>query len=286
MTQPLRRWSFLFLPWLLAVSLASSARGQTQAPVEAEIAGLCETCRNTPQCCRDHTHIFLVNGLDPVNYGNLTGLRDFVHGLGFRQTYYGQIYHVPYFKKQIRRIHQEDPEAHFILVGFSVGANLVHSMASSVKREGIWVDALVYLSGNNPVTPIPKSRPENVGHVVNLLAGGMMKDFGECRYAENVRLSNAWHFDSPMHVQTREALARELAQVSSTIPAPQSEAPRMPVVFDGEPTPRPMKRSVSYKQDEWDFLHPVSRLKPAPGKENAEATSARAPVLLDSRVEK
>jgi len=47
-----------------------------------------------------------------------------------------------------------------------------------------------------------------------------------------------------------------------------------------------MKRSVSYKQDEWDFLHPVSRLKPGPGKENPEATSSRAAVPLDSRVEK
>ena len=113
--QILGPWSFLFLPWLLAVSLASSARGQTQAPVEAEIAGLCETCRNTPQCCRDHTHIFLVNGLDPVNYGNLTGLRDYLQSLGLNNVYYGQVYHAWYFEKEIRRIHQHAVEAVVVL---------------------------------------------------------------------------------------------------------------------------------------------------------------------------
>src|SRR5260370_42524345 len=122
----------------------------------------------------------------------------------------------------MRRINQEDPQAQFVLVGFSVGVNLVHSMASSVKADGIWVDALGYLSGNNPVTPIPKSRPENVGHVANLPAGGMMKEFGECPYAENVRLSNAWHFDSPRHRQTREPWAPKLAQVASTSPLPRA----------------------------------------------------------------
>ncbi|HEV3444557.1 MAG TPA: hypothetical protein VG099_07940 [Gemmataceae bacterium] len=286
MNRHLRRCSLFFLPWLLTIGLPSSANCQTEPTVETQIAALCETCKDAPACCRDHTYIFLVNGLDPINYGNLTGLRDFANAMGFRQTYYGQIYHVSYFKKQMRRIKQEDPQAHFVLVGFSVGVNLVHSMASSVKADGIWVDALVYLSGNNPVTPIPKSRPENVGHVVNLLAGGMMKDFGECAYAENVRLSNAWHFDSPMHPQTREALARELVQVVSTIPVPKAEETRMPVAVDAEPTPRPIMKPLVNKQGEWDFLRPVSRLKSVPGKD-LEAADAPHPVVApDVRVSK
>ena len=173
-----------------------------------------------------------------------------------------------------------------LLVGFSVGVNLVHSMAASAKKEGIWVDSLVYLSGNNPVTPVPSSRPDNVGHVVNLLTGGMMKKFGESSYAENVHLTDAWHFDAPMHVQTREALARELAQVAIAIPMPEPVDPQMPTVFDGEPTPRPVKRSLANKQDSWDFLHPVSRIKPARSKQDEAADSATTEVPANSHVQK
>src|SRR5438034_10131305 len=66
---------------------------------------LTEPCQSVPRCCRDHVYIFMVNGLDPWNYGNLTGVRDYIQELGFNKTYYGQVYHVWWFNAEIRRIH-------------------------------------------------------------------------------------------------------------------------------------------------------------------------------------
>jgi len=221
------------------------------------------TCNAIPKCCRDHVYIFLVNGLDPINFGRLTGLRDYLHKLGFGQTYYGQLYHFSFFRKEIRRIHMEDPEAHFVLVGFSAGMNVVHALAAGATREGIWIDSLVYLSGNNPVTPMPADRPANVGHVLNVLASGMMGRVGERDYAENIRLEDAWHFDSPMHVRTQQLMAQEVAQLASVVPAPSSKETMPRGAFD-DPTPRPIKQKPLAERDAWDFLKPVSRLKTPP----------------------
>ena len=42
-----------------------------------------ECCRSLPKCGRDHVYIFLVHGMDPLDYANLNGLCDFIHELGF-----------------------------------------------------------------------------------------------------------------------------------------------------------------------------------------------------------
>src|SRR5256885_1102276 len=35
------------------------------------------------QARRDHVHVFLVNGVDPLNYGDMAGLGDHIRQLGF-----------------------------------------------------------------------------------------------------------------------------------------------------------------------------------------------------------
>jgi hypothetical protein len=213
---------------------------------------------------RDHVYVFLVNGLDPVNYGNMTGLRDYLQGLGLNNIYYGQIYHAWYFEKEIRTIHQRDPEAHFVLIGFSLGVNVIDSMARTVQKDGVFIDLLVFLSGNHPIKPLPNQQPENVGRVLNLLADGCMGNRGERCYAENVRLVETFHFGSPTHPVTLEMVAQAINTVVQSVNAVEPIAKPLVPPEDAPPTPRPVKLPVSTKNDEWDFLKPVARLPKAP----------------------
>ncbi len=216
------------------------------------------SCQAAPKCCRDHVYLFLVNGLDPVNYGDLTGLRDYLHKLGFNNTYYGQFFHGHAFRKEIYRIHDRDPQARFVLIGFSIGANVVHSLAESVQDHAVTIALMVYLSGNNPVTPMPAKRPENVECFLNVLACGIMKNRGERGDAENLRVPNTRHFDIPMHPTTQRALAEKLAMLVASVPVTPQRAPGKATLFDGEPTPRPVRTRASYRQTGWDFLKPAT----------------------------
>jgi hypothetical protein len=171
-------------------------------------------CLELPQSCRDHVHVFLMNGLDPVNYGNLTGLRDYIQELGFCKVYYGQLYHSRRFTTEIRKIAQEDPQAHFALVGFSLGANGVLDIAEAVKPAGIHIDLLVFLSSNHPLMVMSQQPPANVGRVVNILTDGVMGWMGKLGYAKNVHLTHTLHFGSPTHPTTLQTLARELRAVA------------------------------------------------------------------------
>jgi hypothetical protein len=184
-------------------------------PVEAiPHAEAAPECRQLPESCRDHVYIFLMNGLDPVNYGNLTGLRDYIKEQGFGKVYYGQLYHSRRFTGEIRKIAHEDPQAHFVLVGFSLGSNAVHEIAQAVKPEGIHIDLLVFLSSNHPLMIMSQQPPANVGRAVNILTDGVMGWMGELAYAKNVHLTHTLHFGSPTHPTTLHTLAGELRAVA------------------------------------------------------------------------
>jgi hypothetical protein len=252
-------------------------------PIDSNLLNQSGPCQALSHCCKDHVYIFLINGLDPMNYGNLSGLRDYLNQLGMSRTYYGQLYHVWYFAHEIRRIHQEDGNARFVLVGFSLGVNLADYLARLVEPDGVHIDLMVFLSGNHPVQPMPRGKPENVERVLSLLAGGIMGSRGERHWAENVRLSGSWHFESPTHPTTVSVLAMEMAMLSATVPITEPAAPPLPRSDEEAPTPRPVRTKRTARHGEWDFLKPVARLShfpddDRPARGNAAASPQTFPV--------
>jgi hypothetical protein len=187
-------------------SAVSAQTPSPMPPVPAALAG-------APKTIHDHVYIYVVNGLDPLYWGDLTGLRDHIGRLGFANVQLCQCYEILGIQSEMRKLHHDDPAARFVLVGFSLGANAVHEIASGVQSDGVTVDLLVFLSGNHPVMPLPRHRPANVLRVVNVLASGVMKYAGERDYAENLRVDGTRHFTLPTHPVAIEALDRGLAAV-------------------------------------------------------------------------
>lgn len=232
-----KRWTRLLGGWLVA-ALVCGGTGCLGFlhPVEPPAKEHTAACAALPAPCRNHVYVFFIHGLDPLDYANLSGVRDYVQSLGFIKTYYGQLYHTAYFRKEICRIHQEDPEARFVLIGFSFGANMVRDVAQAVRDDDVFIDLLVYLGGNT-LDNSPVDRPENCGHIVNILATGCVWNGAQLDGATNLYYDGVWHFGSPSHLKTLQILADELAAVAG----------RVPVV---EPAPE----HAEGKASEWDFL--------------------------------
>jgi hypothetical protein len=230
-------------------------------PLDPPTAVLAEPCSGVPKGARDHVYVFLVHGMDPLDYANLTGLRDFIQDLGFRNTYLGQLYHPPYLYQQILRVHQEDPDARFVLIGFSFGANMVRYLAQDMKTHDIPVDLLVYLGGNT-LHNNDYDQPENVKRILNILASGAIWHGDTMDRAENIQVTDVWHFGSPTHPKTVELLSRELAAVAASVPA---EVPADPEPEpETAPTPRPVTAQAPAHGEEWDFLKPAAHLSLLP----------------------
>lgn len=203
-----------------------------------------------PAPCRNHVHIFIIHGMDPLDLANLAGLTEYIQQLGYIKTHYGQLYHLWEFKKEIRRVHKDDPQARFVLIGFSFGANMVREMANAVKDDGIIIDLLVYLGGNT-LKNEEHDQPANAARIVNILASGCVWNGAWMDRAENIHETDVYHFGTPSHPETLRVLGEELAVAASHVQVVEDVPGSAPVPA------QPAERG------EWDFLKPVSRLKPA-----------------------
>jgi hypothetical protein len=246
--------------WLAAGALCAAAGCMGFVnPVPPAPKELCEPCRCLPQACRSHVYVFLVGGLDPCHWANLPGLCDYLNTLGFTKTYCGELYHCWYFDHEIKKIHREDPEARFVLLGFSFGANVVRNLTHSAAKEGITIDLLVYCGGNT-LKNRPEDKPENALKIVNVLvSSGFIWNGDTLEGADNAEVDGGWHYSSPTNRYTINALVSELAVVAGRVPfvappdpvPPQEEAPAPRRLSPAEP---------SAERDEWDFLKPVQQL--------------------------
>src|SRR5947209_15827084 len=121
------------------------------------------------------------------------------------------------FEKEMCRIHEEDPNCRFVLVGFSFGANMVRYLANSARDDGIPIDLLVYFGGNT-LKNEAYDQPENAARVVNILASGAVWNGAWMDRAENIHETDVYHFGSPSHPYSVELLTRELGEVASPVP--------------------------------------------------------------------
>jgi pimeloyl-ACP methyl ester carboxylesterase len=211
-----------------------------------------------PAPCRNHVHIFLLHGLDPFDLANLYGLTEYIQQLGYIKTHYGQCFHLWEFKKEICRIHKQDPQARFVLIGFSLGTNIAREVAHAVKEDGVVIDLLIYLGGGYTLPNTPRAQPKNVVRIVNILAEGCAEKKMLDR-AENVYYDDVWHFGSPTHPQTRELLARELVAVAARVPYVEQSPPLPPEMENEVPMPRRLtpaedRQKSSQLPPEWKFL--------------------------------
>jgi hypothetical protein len=228
-------------------------------PVHPAPRELCEPCQVLPQPCRNHVYIFLVGGMDPCHWANLGGLCSYLNELGYTKTYCGELYHCWYFDREIKRIHREDPDARFVLLGFSFGANVVRNLAQSAAREGITIDLLVYCGGNT-LKDCPRDKPENALQIVNVLvSSGFIFNGDTMVGADNYEVDGGWHFSSPTNPHTIESLVTGLAVVAARVPYVAPPEPKPPQ--DEAPAPTPLSPiEPTTERDDWDFLKPAQRL--------------------------
>jgi hypothetical protein len=226
-------------------------------PVEPATTSQAAPCKALPEYCRNRVYIFFIQGIDPLCCGNFRGLHDYVQSLGFIKTYYGYLHHISYFHKEICRLHKEDPDARFVLIGFNLGASSARDLANEVHGEGVTIDLLVYL-GSHPLTNCPENRPEHVLRVINIQGSGWLVEGDSIDGAENIHLDDAWHLGAPGHLHTLHTLAEELTLVASRVPFIEHKV-SMPWI-EQAPAPTPLPSPHAGPRDEWDFLKPIEGL--------------------------
>jgi hypothetical protein len=237
------------LIWMPFVLLACGCMGGPQSNSSmASEQSLVTT--DLPQYSKNHVYVFLVQGLDPFDMANLGGVREYLISQGFIKTYLGAPFYAPWFSAEIRRLHQEDPEARFVLVGHGQGANLARAIARSVQQDRASVDLLISINAD---AVEDSTRPANVAQVVNIQRRGSLEPIIAMSGTDEAQYANQEGIAIGPNALSMELFSRSLASVACRVPIRDTV---LESVATG-PTPRPCKEvaQVEVEDKEWGFLH-------------------------------
>jgi hypothetical protein len=202
----------------------STVAAQTTPPPPIAEKNGCAEC--VPDCNKDHVYVYLVNGCTvlPHIYGSMTPAGPTLTEHGYIHNQTATHYFRWSFQEKIRRVHCCDPQARIVLVGFSMGSSVVHSMANTLEKEGISIALMVYLDGHTLVNDFHQ-RPCNVERIVCITSSAYLlrgHKVLEADYLEEIEDSR--HLTVPKMEATLQLLLRELDAVAATV-SPATAAP-------------------------------------------------------------
>src|SRR5207253_10767661 len=128
-------------------------------------------------CSRSHVYIFFVQGHDPVDCAGLEALKETMQSLGFPQAWYAPCWYEKHFKKEIARIHHDDPKSRIVLVGYGHGVVAAADLAQTVEAEHITIDLLFCVAREI-------EKPDGVALMRTVLAGCPQHSAGEVHYVD------------------------------------------------------------------------------------------------------
>ena len=215
-----QRWFLVAFASMLFGATAVTAPPETSAPepIGVPVEVVPAPAPPPPAAARDRTYFLVVNGVDPLFVGKLNRYCDAIRCAGYKNVELYMLRNGWATERQICCIRQNDPGAKIVLVGYSIGGNLVRKVCNSLECQKVWVDMLVYI-GCDYLTDSEKSRPRNAGRIVNINGHGFIGTGGDLLFngaeisgAANYRV-NARHFHLPKHPDTLCILLQSVAEM-------------------------------------------------------------------------
>jgi hypothetical protein len=165
-----------------------------------------------PVCQRNGVYVFAMSSLNPVSVVALDGLREQLNRQGFAKVATGQTIHSGWMHREMRRIHDAEPEAQFIVIGFESAAPAAVRLAERSAAEGLAVGGVVVI--NSSSMPPPQSS------TVRVLAIGAWEDTAQGVEAESA--PNVATYGLATDTRTVEAVGRLMNEVAQIVPIPST----------------------------------------------------------------
>lgn len=185
-------------------------------PLASPPSDLRARCEALPAGCRERLHVYMINGLTilPHMAGSMNAMAPYVEDLGFCRPKVACHFWRWSYQNDIRRIHCTDPEARFVLVGYSMGASVVYSMAQALEKDGVFIDLIILIDGHTFVHDF-KETPSNVGRVVSINSTAWALT-GKCRPGQTCyTVETFFHLAAPRQPEALRVLGMELIETAA-----------------------------------------------------------------------
>jgi hypothetical protein len=212
-----------------------------------------------PAPARAKVYVFLMNGLDVFDAGGLKELEHEIVTAGFPKVYYAQRFDEAWYYHEIHRLHREDADFRFVLVGVGAAATQLHELACKVTKDGIPLEAVVFLdpsfSSADPVTDA--LYPTKVIRSHRWIGAPRLKA------SEELKVKRVGHLHLPNSPVAMAELVGILTDAACKVPTPRLDFECIPILDEKKPIPRPNEpKQVPPPPPGWgvlcpEFGHPV-----------------------------
>jgi len=232
------------------------------------VAAGCTTCRYTSFAeslkpveqvqviapARAKVYTFFMNGADLLELYGFSELHDQLICAGFPKIYYAQRMDREWYHRELHRLHRDEPDARFLLVGYGTAADQVQELACQVSREGIALDAVVYIDPIGAKGDLTTDVP----YRALVLKSHHWRGGVRLKVPEAVTVNHVGHISLPAHPATVQTLVALMTESALRVPLPDQSIDCLPLRNDGSrPIPRPAEpKEIKAPPPGWEFLCP------------------------------
>ncbi len=231
------------------------------------LSGGCTTCRHTAFAeslkpveqvrvlapARARVYAFFMNGADLLEVSGFSELREELICAGFPKIYYAQRSDREWYRRELHRLHREEPDARFILVGYGSAADQIQELACQVSQEQIPLDAVVFI---DPIG-VKGDLTQNVPYRAVVLKSHHWRAAPRLQAPETVMVDHVGHIGLPEHPATVQALVDLMTESALKVPLPDQTVDCLPLRYENRPIPRPADpKVIAAPPPGWEFLCP------------------------------
>jgi len=222
-----------------------------------------------PAPIRQQVYLFIMNGDDLLELSGLMKLRDDLTEAGFPKIYYAQKEDRNWYRREMARLHRDEPDARFVMLSYGSAAERTLALATVALQEQQPLDGVVFLEPygieGNLRDSLPTTTVTVRSHRRRSTLGLVTTEEHELQGSGLNRLAR--------HPQVLPIVLEQLSRSASRVRLEDIRLtlPALPLHESSEQPPRPVDPKTVVSEPGYEFLPAMPRsITPPKPKKPAE----------------
>jgi len=206
---------------------------------------------------RQQVYLFIMNGDDVLELSGLMKLRDDLTDAGFPKAYYAQKEDRNWYRREMARLHRDEPDARFVMLAYGTAAERTLALATVALQERQPLDAVIFLEPSGIEGNLRDGLPTTT---VTVRSHRRRATLGLVTTEEHEIAGTGWN-SLARHPQLLPIVLDQLLRSAAKVRLEDTRLtlPALPLHEASEPTPRPVEAKTTAAEPGYEFLPAMPR---------------------------
>lgn len=210
-----------------------------------------------PAPIRQQVYLFIMNGDDLLELSGLMKLRDELTSAGFPKVYYAQKEDRHWYRREMARLHRDEPDARFVMLSYGSAAERMLALATVALQEQQPLDAVLFLEPSGIEGNLRDALPTTT---VTVRSHRRRNSLGLVTTEEH-ELQGSGLNGLVRHPQLLPIVLEQMSRSASRVRLEDTRQtlPALPLHEIGEPKPREIDPKTMWTEPGYEFMPAMPR---------------------------